>query len=671
MLQCLEQLAGIPSGARYKIVAMLRWVFCLGIGGALLLALWGQPPVEMKVQPLLGTTPAANGAFPLAVQLESRSGNYQGVLSVTVGGFGYRREYRYPIDLPAGSRKVVIATPIVSTYGDTATVRFTARGVDLEVKQPIEHVLEIDQLAVLVGDLIGGLGILERVQTTENPFQNGIRTGRLTRGKYRVAYCRPELFPEQAIALSGVQVIVLAPGSERLRQEQWDALRMWVMLGGVLIAPGGAGAVYLQSPTLQTLLPVQPQGTQTVSQLRALGGWTGARPPNGAATITQARLITGATLLQQDGLPMIAIRPYGLGAVVFLAFNPLDAPVRDYNARARFWQRLLDQTPTFAPSFSIAAIHQAQGGYNQWGQAQITTDIDLKPPSAALIIVLLSFYFVLVVPVNYWVLKRLRALDWAWVVTPLIALVFVGVLWRLAGDLYRKSLSSKVQTVIVGQAGLPDAYAINSALFFFPRAGLFDLRFDQSDMVEAGMNPEFGAGVAQVPAVRTIEGDPKRVEGYRVSNLSFQWFRYTRQVQLRGVVEGTLTLDRRGERAQLSGVLRNRLPYELQNVQILTPFGKVQVDNLPAHGSIKFTGKRLEPLPLAPRALFHWRWNSSTPMSPDALASLLLEKREFKSSAILRAEATEPVLPPEVDDATEQAAQVVYLISFPLEDAAP
>ncbi|MFN7162015.1 MAG: hypothetical protein ACK4NB_03045, partial [Fimbriimonadales bacterium] len=282
---------------------MLRWVFCLGIGGALLLALWGQPPVEMKVQPLLGTTPAANGAFPLAVQLESRSGNYQGVLSVTVGGFGYRREYRYPIDLPAGSRKVVIATPIVSTYGDTATVRFTARGVDLEVKQPIEHVLEIDQLAVLVGDLIGGLGILERVQTTENPFQNGIRTGRLTRGKYRVAYCRPELFPEQAIALSGVQVIVLAPGSERLRQEQWDALRMWVMLGGVLIAPGGAGAVYLQSPTLQTLLPVQPQGTQTVSQLRALGGWTGARPPNGAATITQARLITGATLLQQDGLP--------------------------------------------------------------------------------------------------------------------------------------------------------------------------------------------------------------------------------------------------------------------------------------------------------------------------------------------------------------------------------
>lgn len=650
---------------------MLRRVFCLGFGGALLLALWGQAPVALKVQPLLGTSPAANGAFPLAVQLESRSGNYQGVLSVTVGGFGYQREYQYPIDLPAGSRKVVVATPIVSRYGDQATVRFTARGVNIEVKQPIQRVLETDQLAVLVGDLIGGLGVLEQVQTTENPLEIDYSTSRPSRGKYQVAYCRPELFPEQAIALSGAQAIVLGPGVERLRAEQWNALRQWVMLGGVLIAPGGAGAVYLQNPALQALLPVQTQGTQTVSQLRAIGDWTGARPPSGGATITQARLKTGATLLTQDGLPMIAIRPYGLGAVVFLAFNPLDAPMRDYNARARFWQRLLNQTPSFAPSFSIAAIHQSQGGYDRWGRAQITTDIELKPPSVALIIVLLSLYFLLVVPVNYWTLKRLRALDWAWVVTPLIALAFVGILWRLAGDLYRKSLSSQVQTVIVAQAGNPDAYAINSALFFFPRAGLFDLRFDQSDMVEAGTGQEFGAGGMQVPTVRTVEGDPKRVEGYRVSNLSFQWFRYTRSVQLRGQVEGVLKVEQRGGEARLSGIVRNRMPYNLQNVQILTPFGKVQVGALPARGSITLSREVLEPLTPVQYGYSDWSWNYALSMSPEALASFLLQRREYKGSAVLTARASEPVLPPEVDDAAEQAAQVTYLISFPLEGATP
>lgn len=651
---------------------MLRWVFCLGIGGALLLVLWGQSPVEMRVQPLLGTMPAANGAFPLAVQLESKSGNYQGVLSVIVGGFGYRREYLYPIDLPAGSRKVVIATPIVGRFGDQATIRFTARGVSIETRQSIQQVLQSDQLAVLVGDLIGGLQVLEQTQTVENPFEIDYRTNLPMRGNYRVAYCRPELFPEQAIALSGAQMIVLGPGAERLRAEQWGALRRWVMLGGVLIAPGGAGAVYLQNPALQSLLPVRAQGTITVSQLRAVGDWTGQRPPAGAATITQATLVSGATLLQQDGQPLIVMRPYGLGAVVFLAFNPLDQPMRDYNARRRFWQRLINQTPSFAPSFTIGAIHQNQGGYTRdpWGgQPRVSTDVEIRPPSVALIAVILSVYFLIVVPLNYWTLKRLRALDWAWVVTPLIALVFVGVLWRLAGDLYRKSLSSKVQTTIVAQVGSPDAYAINSVLFFFPRAGRFDLQFDQSDMVEAGLGQSFGAGSEQVPAVRTVQGEPTRVEGYRVSNLSFQWFRYTRTVQLRGQVEGMLRIERRGGQTRLSGVLHNRLPYELKNVRILTPFGKAEIGNLPARRSETLSGVALHPLTTSPSGYYGGGWWETPAMPPDALASFLLQRREFKGCAVLTAEAPEPVMPPEVSDAAEKAADVIYLISFPLEGA--
>jgi hypothetical protein len=72
---------------------MRRWVVRLGLWGALLLSAWGQPPVEIKATPLLGRAPAANGAFPIAVQLESRRGNYQGILRVSVGRFGSRCEY--------------------------------------------------------------------------------------------------------------------------------------------------------------------------------------------------------------------------------------------------------------------------------------------------------------------------------------------------------------------------------------------------------------------------------------------------------------------------------------------------------------------------------------------------------------------------------------------------
>jgi hypothetical protein len=133
-------------------------------------------------------------------------------------------------------------------------------------------------------------------------------------------------------------------------------------MGGTLVASGGAGAVYLQSPALRDLLPVQPQGTREVARLTALGNWLGVRPPAGSATITQATLTAGNALLQQDGQPLIAVRPYGLGAVVFLAFNPLERPMNAYDARVRFWQRLVNATAAYAPSFNIAALHAESVG---------------------------------------------------------------------------------------------------------------------------------------------------------------------------------------------------------------------------------------------------------------------------------------------------------------------
>ncbi|MGQ9656387.1 MAG: hypothetical protein ACUVV1_00615 [Fimbriimonadales bacterium] len=652
---------------------MKRWVVRLGLWGTLFLSGWGQPPVEIDAKPLLGKTPAANGAFPIAVQLVSRQGNYQGTLSVTVGGFGNKREYLYPMDLPAGARKVVVATPIVSRYGDVAIIRFSARGVNVETRMPIDRVLEVDQLAVVVGDAIGGLQVLKQVRATRNPFYLEFSTNRPMQGVYEVAYCPPDLFPEQAIGLSGAQMIVLTAGAERLRAEQWAALRQWVMLGGTLVVSGGAGALYLQTPALRAVLPVEPQGTREVAQLTAVGRWLDTRPPTGRATITQARLTAGQILAQQDGIPLIAVRPYGLGAIVFLAFSPLEQPMSGYDARVRFWQKVVDTATGYTPSFNIAALHNEQSGYSSdpWsGQITSTAKADIDPPSVLLIVVLLSAYFMLVVPINYWTLKRLRALDWAWVTTPLIALIFVGVLWQLAGDLYRKSLSSKVQTVLIAQAGTPDAYAVNSALFFFPRAGVFDLRFDQSDMVEVGVEDMRGVAVGQTAPIRTVESDPKRVDAYRVSNLSFQWFRYTRTVQLQGSIEGSLRLTNRGGKWRLSGVVRNRLPYELREVRILTPYGEAKIDMLPARGTQTIRDEMLFPL-MPVNFSQQYSWDAVGALSANQLAQLLLMERRDLRRAILVAHADQPVLPPEISEATERSAEVVFLVNMLLEGDAP
>jgi DNA-binding transcriptional regulator YdaS (Cro superfamily) len=59
-------------------------------------------------------------------------------------------------------------------------------------------------------------------------------------------------------------------------------------------------------------------------------------------------------------------------------------------------------------------------------------------------------------------------------------------------------------------------------------------------------------------------------------------------------------------------------------------------------------------------------------LSPDQLAQLMLEERkDAPPCALLIARASEPVLPPELGEATERAAEVVYIVNLPLEGDTP
>jgi hypothetical protein len=101
------------------------WLLIALVGSGLMG--WSQP-VELVVEPLFGNHPSLNGALPLRIELRNRSGNMQGVVSVAQQDFRHQREYLYPIELPAGARKQLVACPILSGYSADMVVRFVARG---------------------------------------------------------------------------------------------------------------------------------------------------------------------------------------------------------------------------------------------------------------------------------------------------------------------------------------------------------------------------------------------------------------------------------------------------------------------------------------------------------------------------------------------------------------
>lgn len=657
----------------------MRGWFTLGWMLGLLVGSFAKSPVEMRVVPLFGQTVAPNSPFPIAVELRSHTSHLKGMLIIRRGDFSGAREYRYPVELPAGSRKVIVASPVIEDFVGGIEVVFRAGRHTLSQTQPITVLYDLDSLVVSVGDVLGGLQYLTRIPNSRKRLIGG--GSQLEHGKYQPAYCPPERFPESAMALSGVSIVMLHPGAERLNAEQWNALRQWVALGGALIVPGGAGALYLQQPTVRALLPVQAERLVRVPNLRALGAFAKAQPLDQPASITQARHIEGKVLLQQDNMPLIAVRPYGFGAVVFLAFYPNEEPFRSYKGMNAFWQGLLSQLPDDSPSKTIRQLFLTQSGDTTDQPSPSTDDLKLEIPGLALISTLLVIYFFLVVPINYWVLKRFRALDWAWISTPVIALVFVGILSYFTADLYRKPLSASIQSVILMPAGTSEAYAVNSALFFFPRAGVYDLRFDQSEMVEVGtLSRSFWGGSDLLNVVATLEGEPKIIQNYRVRNLSFQWFRYTRYIDLGGQVVAQLRIKRDGRFWRLDGHIENRLPFALKWVNLRIGDSTIALGDLEPRAKKTIRQK-------VPLSHFFFNPQSENPQivvypwgtSEYEIENLNLEGVFAKAQAMwyqrlldvpiayLTASASEPVLSPELESATRSQARNTICVCIPLE----
>ncbi|MER3559195.1 MAG: hypothetical protein C4336_06925 [Armatimonadota bacterium] len=419
---------------------------------------------------------------------------------------------------------------------------------------------------------------------------------------------------------------------------------------------------------MRPLLPVEVQQLTQLPDLPALGAFAQAKPLRQPVSVVHARPVAGTVLLKQGNLPLIALRPYGLGAVVFLAFHPTEEPLRSYEGINQFWKALLYQLPSRAPSHTINAIFRAQSGEDpnsmgRWNSGQFSSDIQLKVPDLAIVFLVLALYFLLVVPINYWVLKRFRALDWAWVTTPLIALVFVGVLARFTSDLYRKPLSADIQSVLIVSAGASEAYSVNSALLFFPRAGLYDLRFDRAELVEQGTPERTFRSAELVSVLSTLEGDPKMVQDYRVRNLSFQWFRYTRYVDLGGHIEAQIRLKHDKRNWLVEGRIRNRLRFPLKQAVLRLGDEALLVGDL-APGASRTVRQRVR----VPEPPAH-----SIP-DPFSLEGVFVQtqyawfRQVSKTPVIyLTAEASEPVLAPDMRDQTRRTARNTLWVTIPAE----
>ena len=540
-------------------------------------------PLQIEVRPLFGTTVPPYGCLPLKIAIQNEGPSIDATLVVSPSRVQAERRHLFPLSLPTGSRKEILALPFIMP--NTLSVSVRLEGVRGIQEQTISvSASDNVRLVIGVGDEIGGLEWLKQLnpQPSTSPGRAPVwRPGSPMPPEWVWAYCRPEDLPDKAGALTGVSAIVLGTGSERLTMVQWQAIRCWVMMGGVLVVPGGSAAIYLRHVVLASLLPIQNWRTFKHSNWDELGRWLQVKPPSEPAFITTGSLAPDAQLLAgTNQLSLVSVRPYGYGAVVFLAFNLWDKPFRGWQGLPNLWRKTVSPLTKIPVAQSWSTWMFPLGEWQGWqryypypippsyssypspaGYQPPPLPFRLELPSVTNLAVTLLVYFALIVPLSYALLRRKRALDWHWFIAPVIATAFVFVIGQATLGLHHLGTQNLTRGLIVTAAGERDAYLLAGTTLFIQRAGNYLLDFGNAEGVFSQVR-DYGNFMGGV-TLETQDGATVSTV-LRVPNLSFRLFYFAKPITLQGKVD----VQVKRQENMLQVTITNQLPFALKQGQI-------------------------------------------------------------------------------------------------------
>jgi len=358
---------------------------------------------------------------PVRIELKNNGESVAGRLVVRpeTSGTVVGNPFSTPIDLPSGAAKSALLNIQARSFPDRIRVELIDDEgiVHASREAGLFDLSPQDKLYAVVSG-----------PNTAPPNLAGLRIGGL---RAEQALWGAHEIPEKGWSLESLDMMMLVNiDSEGLSSAQRRALRYWVEGGGHLIISGGPAALN-NLAALAELLPMTPGGSQSIDDLGALARFSGdnARLARRAIITVGAPLAEADVLVEQDGVPLLLRRELGAGLVDYLAADPTLEPLASWDNLEGLWLKLLATRaphPTWREGFTRP----------EWGAAAIANlpGVDLLPPMQTLCL-FLSAYILLIGPLNYFVLSRLRRNGWGWFTIPIFIICFTGIAWTVGFSL--------------------------------------------------------------------------------------------------------------------------------------------------------------------------------------------------------------------------------------------
>ncbi len=576
---------------------------------------------------------------PVRVALKNNGESVTGRLVVRpeTSGTVVGNAFSTPIALPNGSEKSALLNIQVQRHypdrirveliDDAGTVR-AARDAGLYDLPP-----QAQLYAVVTGP------------NTAPPSLSGLHVGG---SEAEQAHWSVSDIPENSQALQSLDLLLLLDfDSESLSNGQRRAIRHWVEGGGHLLVGGGPSALNT-SAALVDLLPFIPNDSQTIDDLSALARFSGddATLLRQRAIIAQGALQADAQVLVAQGdSPLLMRRYLGAGLVDFLAADPMLEPLASWPGLSQLWLKLV-ATRAPQPAWR-AGFRQPELGAEAVANLP---GVDLLPPIQTLCL-FLALYIVLIGPLNYLILSRLRRNGWGWFTIPLVIIGFTAIAWTVGFNLRGTQIIVSRLTLVESYSDSDEAQLNQYIGLLSPRRATYSLAVPEGRFLgvsRATISSSFFASNAIQTATEISQGARFGAYDFTIDGGIFANFTASGRLP-KPAIGGSFTLDFEVlESGRLvsayQGALSNNSDIVLRDAVLLGPGLEYRLPSDFAPGDILTLGREelqagIADYPTQPNPLELQLPSSSQNLSPFSSGDRNISIKDLQGPRYLRARA--------------------------------
>jgi hypothetical protein len=351
--------------------------------------------------------------------------------------------------------------PLALKGGETATIRLYAKAGpersrwDLQLRTGEDdqvlwsHRLNVPPPQPATQELLVSFGTLPNLEAAARALKRPEEVAMIP-----AVVLNAQELPDRVWGYEGVERILLLAGEKSIVTElspaQREALEQWTKLGGKLIfSIGERGPELLHPDDPSQLAEFVPGTFSGLDPLRSAYGRDTFRnlelPPKYLTGKTRPSVVqlsnrTGQAELEQGGQqgypPLVIRQAFGLGQVIFVAFDLNHPTLVEWNGYSKLVESLLELGGPKGDNLAAATERSiTHRGYNDL-VGQLRAVLDQFPgvtvvsfTAVAMVIVL---FLLLIGPVDYFLIRyfRLPAAT-TWFTFPTICLIFAGGAWYL------------------------------------------------------------------------------------------------------------------------------------------------------------------------------------------------------------------------------------------------